>query len=159
MANKNNRRSGTGNLGKRDRQPRTPEEQLEIDNFVSGSALKTASSHTPAESPVDKVELPQVGMSQNDMMAMFEKMTHAARPQPIQGRMVSMEQGYHDLIDELTFTAKRAKVSRSDVIRAGILALSAMSDEELEAALKTVAGNSVGSLLRDKRYIGLASQD
>ena len=145
--NSSKRRGGLSGLGKTNRQPRTPEEQLEIDVFTGGAALKSGAVSDQIVETSNPV----------DMMAMLEKMTHAARPQPIQGRMVSMEQGYHDLVDEMTYLAPRTKISRSDVIRAGLLALSKMSDTEAETMLKAVSENSVNALLRDKRYQAITS--
>lgn len=74
------------------------------------------------------------------------------RAEPIKGRMVSMEADYHSLVDELALVPRRFNAARSDVFRAGVLALSRMSDEQIEVLLKEVTQSPLNAVRSDERF-------
>lgn len=83
----------------------------------------------------------------------------AEKPEPIKGRMVSMEGAYHDLVDELTFVPRRLNASRSDVFRAAVLCLSQQSDAAIEKLLKGVSESPLDCVRKDSRYQAMHSDD
>lgn len=55
----------------------------------------------------------------------------------------SLDKKINKSIDRLTLASRNLKVSRSDVIRAGVLALQEMEVDQLQALLERVSRNEV----------------
>jgi Arc/MetJ-type ribon-helix-helix transcriptional regulator len=93
--------------------------------FISGAAVKSSTSVAPAGRRRGRPPK-KVSELRNTTPTMF-----------------SLDKKVNRAIDRLTLTPRNLKVSRSDIVRAGVLALQEMEPDLLQALLERVSRNKV----------------
>lgn len=93
--------------------------------FISGAAVKSGASVTPSGRRRGRPP---------------KKLSELRNTTPT---TFSLDKKINKSIDRLTLASRNLKVSRSDVIRAGVLALQEMDADQLQALLERVSRNEV----------------
>lgn len=93
--------------------------------FISGAAVKSSTSTTPSGRRRGRPP---------------KKLSELRNTTPT---TFSLDKKVNRSIDRLTLASRNLKVSRSDVVRAGVLALQELEPEQLQALLERVSRNEV----------------